>query len=37
MTPDYAEAVPGLGLLGSFTILTVFGGATALIVWSLLF
>jgi hypothetical protein len=37
MTPDYADAVLKLGAIGSFTILTVAGGAAALIVWSLLF
>ena len=37
MTPDYADAVLRLGGIGSFTILTVVGGAAALIVWSILF
>jgi hypothetical protein len=37
MTPDYADAVLGRGTIGSFTILTIFGGAAALIVWSILF
>ena len=37
MTPDYADAVLRLGTIGSFMILTVAGGAAALIVWSLLF
>jgi hypothetical protein len=37
MTPDYADAVLRLGAIGSFTILTIFGGGAALIVWSILF
>lgn len=37
MTPDYADAVLKLGAIGSFTLLTIFGGAAALIVWSILF
>lgn len=37
MTPDYADAVLRLGTIGSLTILTVFGGAAALIVWAILF
>jgi hypothetical protein len=37
MTPDYADAVLRLGTIGSFTILTIFGAAAALIVWSILF
>ena len=37
MTPDYAEALLRLGTIGSFTFLTIFGGAAALIVWSILF
>ena len=37
MTPDYAEALLRLGNIGSFAILTIFGGAAALIVWSILF
>jgi hypothetical protein len=37
MTPDYADAALRLGAIGSATILTVFGGAAALIVWSILF
>jgi hypothetical protein len=37
MTPDYANAVLRLGTIGSFTILTIFGGAATLIVWSILF
>lgn len=37
MTPDYAEALLRLGTIGSFTMLTIFGGAAALIVWSILF
>jgi hypothetical protein len=37
MTPDYADALLKLGTIGSFTILTIFGGAAALIAWSILF
>jgi hypothetical protein len=37
MTPDYADALLRLGTIGSFTLLTIFGGAAALIVWSILF
>jgi len=37
MTPDYAEAVLKLGTIGSFALLTIFGGAMVLVVWSLLF
>jgi hypothetical protein len=37
MTPDYADTVLRLGTIGSFTFLTVVGGAAALIVWSILF
>jgi hypothetical protein len=37
MTPDYAEAVLRLGTIGSLTLVTIFGGAMALVVWSLLF
>ena len=37
MTPDYTDALLRLGTIGSLTIFTIFGGAAALIVWSILF